>query len=172
MRQPTLKAIAAVSQNGVIGKKGDLPWRLPNDLKWFKKITMGHILLMGRKTWESLPGPLPGRENWVLSRSLESVDGIRIFRSLDEVNHEIGDRSLFIMGGGELYALTLKDCHELFLTEVNQVVKDGDAFFPEYSDLFSPDETLHECEAFKLRRWVRNQDSTRMEQASDAHGTP
>ena len=163
MSQPTLKAIAAVSQNGVIGKKGDLPWRLPNDLKWFKKITMGHILLMGRKTWESLPGPLPGRENWVLSRSLESVDGIRIFRSLDEVNREIGNRSLFIMGGGELYALTLKDCHELYLTEVNQVVEDGDAFFPDHLKWFEADETLHECEEFKLRRWVRNQDSTRPE---------
>lgn len=158
-----LKAIAAVSQNGVIGKNGDLPWRLPNDLKWFKKITMGHILLMGRKTWESLPGPLPGRENWVLSRSLEGVDGVRIFRSLDEVNRELEDRTLFIMGGGELYALTLKDCHELYLTEVNQVIKDGDAFFPEYSNLFSPDETLHECEDFKLRRWVRHQCSTHSE---------
>jgi len=158
-----LKAIAAVSQNGVIGKNGDLPWRLPNDLKWFKKITMGHILLMGRKTWESLPGPLPGRENWVLSRSLESVDGIRIFRSLDEVNRELGGRTLFIMGGGELYALTLKDCHELYLTEVNQLIKDGDAFFPEHSNLFSPDETLHECEDFKLRRWVRNKGSAHSE---------
>ena len=58
-----MKAIAAVSQNGVIGRQGDLPWRLPEDLKWFKKLTMGGILLMGRKTWESLPGGLPGREN-------------------------------------------------------------------------------------------------------------
>jgi dihydrofolate reductase len=157
------KAIAAVSQNGVIGKNGDLPWRLPNDLKWFKKITMGHILLMGRKTWESLPGPLPGRENWVLSRSMEAVDGVRILRSLDEVKRELEDRTLFIMGGGELYALTLKDCHELYLTDVNQVIEDGDAFFPEYSDLFSPDETLHECEEFKLRRWVRYQGSTHSE---------
>ena len=69
----SIKAIAAVSENGVIGKNGDLPWRLPDDLKWFKKITMGHVIVMGRKTWESLPGPLPGRENWVLSRTLKQV---------------------------------------------------------------------------------------------------
>ena len=64
----SIKAIAAVSQNGVIGVNGDLPWRIPGELKWFKKITMGSIIVMGRKTWESLPGPLPGRENWVLSK--------------------------------------------------------------------------------------------------------
>ena len=126
----SMKAIAAVSQNGVIGRQGDLPWRLPEDLKWFKKITMGGILLMGRKTWESLPGALPGRENWVLSRSLEPVGGMRVFRSLEETIRELGDRSLFIMGGGQLYASTLEDCQELYLSEVHQSIADGDAFFP------------------------------------------
>ena len=156
-KKASLKAIAAVSQNRVIGKNGDLPWRLSDDLKWFKKITMGHVILMGRKTWESLPGPLPGRENWVLSRTLETGDGMRVFRSLDEAKRAIEDRSLFIIGGGELYSLALEDCSELFLTEVNRVVENGDAFFPEYSELFSPRETLHECADFKLRRWERNQ---------------
>lgn len=158
-KKGSLKAIAAVSKNRVIGKNGDLPWRLSDDLKWFKKITMGHVILMGRKTWESLPGPLPGRENWVLSRTLETGDGIRVFRSLDEAKRAIEDRTLFIIGGGELYTLALEDCTELFLTEVNRVVENGDAFFPEYSELFSPHETLHECTAFKLRRWERNQGS-------------
>lgn len=151
----SLKAIAAVSQNGVIGRKGDLPWRLSGDLKWFKKITMGHVLLMGRKTWESLPSPLPGRENWVLSRSLEPIEGIRVFRSLEEALTKIGERTLFIIGGGELYSLTLGDCSELYLTEVHRVVEGGDAFFPDHLESFEPQETLHECEEFKLRRWVR-----------------
>ena len=159
MSQPTLKAIAAVSRNGVIGRQGDLPWRLSGDLKWFKKITMGHVILMGRKTWESLPGPLPGRENWVLSRSLEPIKGIQVFRSLDEVLVKIGGGVLFIIGGGELYSLTLKDCKELYLSEVNQVVEDGDAFFPDHLKWFEADETLHECEEFKLRRWVRRRNS-------------
>ena len=164
MSKPTLKAIAAVSRNGVIGRQGDLPWRLSGDLKWFKKITMGHVILMGRKTWESLPGPLPGRENWVLSRSLEPIKGIQVFRSLDEVLVKIGGGVLFIIGGGELYSLTLKDCTELYLTEVNQVVEDGDAFFPEHSKLFKPGKTLHECDDFKLLKWIRNQDAPRPEQ--------
>ena len=159
MSQPTLKAIAAVSRNGVIGRQGDLPWRLSDDLKWFKKITMGHVILMGRKTWESLPGPLPGRENWVLSRSLEPIKGIQVLRSLDEVLVKIGGGVLFIIGGGELYSLALKDCSELYLTEVNQVVEDGDAFFPDHLKWFEADETLHECEEFKLRKWVRRRNS-------------
>jgi len=163
MSKPTLKAIAAVSRNGVIGRQGDLPWRLSDDLKWFKKITMGHVILMGRKTWESLPGPLPGRENWVLSRSLEPIKGIQVLRSLDEVLVKIGGGVLFIIGGGELYSLALKDCSELYLTEVNQVVEDGDAFFPDHLKWFEADETLHDCEDFKLRRWVRNQATPRSE---------
>ena len=153
----SLKAIAAVSQNGVIGKQGDLPWRLSGDLKWFKKITMGHILLMGRKTWESLPGALPGRENWVLSRTLNPKPGIRVFPNLDEAFAEVGERTLFIIGGGELYSLALKDCVELYLTEVHQVVEDGDAFFPDHLEYFVPVETLDECEEFKIRRWVKRQ---------------
>ena len=83
MKQP-FKAIVAVSQNGVIGKNGDLPWRLAEDLKWFKKITMGHVVLMGRKTWDSLPFPLPGRKNWVISRSLEKKEGMQVFRSIEK----------------------------------------------------------------------------------------
>ncbi|MFP6894007.1 MAG: dihydrofolate reductase, partial [Opitutales bacterium] len=69
----SLKAIAAISLDRVIGKDGDLPWRLPDDLKWFKKITSGHTILMGRKTWNSLGRPLPNRLNLVLSRTMEAV---------------------------------------------------------------------------------------------------
>ena len=80
-----IKAIAAVSLNGVIGKNGELPWRLPGELKWFKKITLGHIIVMGRKTWESLPSALPGRENWVLSRSSNSSQNPPFFTSFEQV---------------------------------------------------------------------------------------
>ena len=153
-----MKAIVAVSQNGVIGRKGDLPWRLSGDLKWFKKITMGHVLLMGRKTWESLPGALPGRENRVLSRTIQPCEGMNVFASLEDAVHKLGQRSLFIIGGGELYSLTLERCTELFLTEVHRTIEDGDASFPDHSKLFEPVETLHECEDFTLRRWVRKSD--------------
>ena len=156
MRNHPYKAIVAVSEDGVIGRNGDLPWRLSGDLKWFKKITMGHTLLMGRKTWDSLPNALPGRENWVLSRNAQPEDGMRVFRTLQEVERNLSDeQTLFVIGGGEIYSLALPLCHELYLTEVRQKVPDGDAFFPEYKCDFEPMETLEENNDFLLRRWVR-----------------
>ena len=153
------KAIVAVSQDGVIGRNGDLPWRLSGDLQWFKKITMGHTILMGRKTWDSLPKALPGRENWVLSRKDERADGMRLFKSLEDVaNYLLDGQTLFVIGGGEIYRQALPLCHELYITEVHQKVPDGDAFFPEYRDQFEPIEVLDENENFLLRRWERKAD--------------
>ena len=127
----SFKAIVAVSQNGVIGKNGDLPWRLAEDLKWFKKITMGHVVLMGRKTWDSLPFPLPGRKNWVISRSLEKKEGMQVFRSIEKAEENLQpEEQIFVIGGGEIYAQTLAKCREIYVTEVLQSVDDGDAFFP------------------------------------------
>jgi len=152
------KAIVAVSEDGVIGRRGDLPWRLPGDLRWFKKITLGHIVLMGRKTWESLPRALPGRQNWVLSRTAKNEEGMQVFRSLDEVGAQIEPNdTLFIIGGGEIYSLALPLCHELYLTEVRQTVPDGDAFFPSFRNHFKAVEVLEENEDFLLRRWERKE---------------
>ena len=155
MKQP-FKAIVAVSQNGVIGKNGDLPWRLAEDLKWFKKITMGHVVLMGRKTWDSLPFPLPGRKNWVISRSLEKKEGMQVFGSIEEAeeNHD-PEEQIFVIGGGEIYAQTLAKCREIYVTEVLQSVDDGDAFFPSIEEDFKVEEILDKNEAFILRRWIR-----------------
>ena len=153
------KAIVAVSRDGVIGRKGDLPWRLSGDLQWFKKITMGHTILMGRKTWDSLPKALPGRENWVLSRKDKRAEGMRLFKSLEDVANYLPDgQTLFVIGGGEIYRQALPLCHELYITEVHQEVPDGDAFFPEYRDEFEPIEVLDENENFLLRRWERKAD--------------
>ena len=152
----TLKAIVAISENSVIGKNGDLPWRISEDLKWFKKITLGHTLLMGRKTWESLPGALPGRQNWVLSRTAEPQEGMAVFRSMDEVKEALTPtQTLFIIGGGEIYSMALPLCHELYISEVRQKVPDGDAFFPKFKDQFRPEEVLDDNPEFLLRRWVR-----------------
>ena len=153
------KAIVAVSQDGVIGRNGDLPWRLSGDLQWFKKITMGHTILMGRKTWDSLPKALPGRENWVLSRRNLRSEGMRLFSSLKDVAEHLPDRqTLFVIGGGEVYRQALPLCHELYITQVHQKVPDGDAFFPEYRDQFEAVEVLDENEDFLLRRWQRRSD--------------
>ena len=150
------KAIVAVAEDGVIGRGGDLPWRLSEDLKWFKKITLGHTILMGRKTWESLPGALPSRQNWVLSRTANQKDGMSVFRSMEEVQQAlVPSQTLFIIGGGEIYSMALPLCHELFISEVRRKVPDGDAFFPNYKDQFRPAEILDDNPDFLLRRWVR-----------------
>jgi len=150
------KAIVAVAEDGVIGRGGDLPWRLSTDLKWFKKITLRHTILMGRKTWESLPGALPGRQNWVLSRTANPQDGMSIFRSMEEVEQALEPtQTLFIIGGGEIYSMALPLCHELYVTEVRQKVPDGDAFFPKFKDQFRAEEVLDDNPDFLLRRWVR-----------------
>jgi dihydrofolate reductase len=150
------KAIVAVAEDGVIGRGGDLPWRLSEDLKWFKRITLGHTILMGRKTWESLPGALPSRQNWVLSRTANQKDGMSVFRSMEEVQQAlVPSQTLFIIGGGEIYSMTLPLCHELFISEVRRKVPDGDAFFPNYKDQFRPVEVLDDNPNFLLRRWVR-----------------
>jgi len=150
------KAIVAVAEDGVIGRGGDLPWRLSEDLKWFKKITLGHTILMGRKTWESLPGALPSRQNWVLSRTANQKDGMSVFRSMEEVQQAlVPAQTLFIIGGGEIYSMALPLCHELFISEVRRKVPDGDAFFPNYKDQFRPVEVLDDNPDFLLRRWVR-----------------
>ena len=150
------KAIVAVAEDGVIGRGGDLPWRLSEDLKWFKRITLGHTILMGRKTWESLPGALPSRQNWVLSRTANQKDGMSVFRSMEEVQQAlVPSQTLFIIGGGEIYSMALPLCHELFISEVRRKVPDGDAFFPNYKDQFRPAEILDDNPDFLLRRWVR-----------------
>ena len=126
------KAIVAVSKNGVIGKDGGLPWKLSEDLKWFKKITMGHTVLMGRKTWESLPFPLPGRKNWV-TKSLTPSEGMETFASFGAVERELKpEEQLFVIGGGEIYVpKPYQNVQKFYITEVPLTISDGDAFFPD-----------------------------------------
>ena len=127
-----LKAIAAVSLNGVIGKNGDLPWHIPGELKWFKKITMGHVIVMGRKTWESLPGSLPGRENWILSRSNFNAENAQVFNSFEDIEKKGEKRPFLLLGVEKFIRIFLPHCSELFLTEVNRTIENGDAFFPSF----------------------------------------
>ena len=108
------QAIVAVSQNGVIGKKGGLPWRLKEDLKWFKKITMGHTVLMGRKTWDSLPFPLPGRKNWVLSRSMKPTDEVRYLIPMKKWKMPLVIMNSYLSSGGAKFIPKLCQFAELF----------------------------------------------------------
>ncbi len=125
-----LVLIAAVADNGVIGRNGDLPWRLPEDLKRFKRLTIGKTVLMGRKTWDSLGRPLPERANWVLTRDCNfEKPGARAFHDLDSALAAHHGGELIVIGGAELYRQTLPLAARLELTRVHAVV-DGDAFFP------------------------------------------
>jgi dihydrofolate reductase len=130
---PRVYLIAAVAANGVIGAGGKLPWRLPEDLRHFKALTLGHPVIMGRKTWESLGKPLPGRENIVVTRSPGyDAPGVHVAASLDAALAFCAGQSLaFVIGGRELYAAALPQADGLVLTEIQRDY-DGDVRFPEF----------------------------------------
>ena len=123
-----------VDQNNGIGKDGDLLCHLPNDLKHFKKITTGHTIIMGRKTYESLPkGALPNRINIVItSDNADNYPGCIVARSVDEAILLTKDKEkVFIIGGGKIYSSTLHLANKLYLTRIHHKFKDADTFFPE-----------------------------------------
>jgi dihydrofolate reductase len=120
--------IAAVGRNGVIGRDNDLPWRIREDLQRFKALTLGHTLVMGRKTYDSIGRPLPGRRTVVVTRQQDwSTDGVDVVHSLEEALEYDGD--LYVAGGGEIYRQSLPYADRLELTEVHQSPT-GDVTFP------------------------------------------
>lgn len=126
-----LSIIVAVSDNGVIGFKNDLPWRLSSDLKRFKSITMGHSILMGRKTFESLPKLLPGRKTVILTRQSDyKFEGAIVVDSLNSAIDVCREEAeAFVIGGAEIYHQALSSAARLYLTKVHAEIK-GDTFFP------------------------------------------
>jgi dihydrofolate reductase len=143
------QAIAAMSLNRVIGAGNKIPWHLPEDFKWFKKMTTGHVIVMGRKTFESIGKPLPNRETIVLSRSDFQFPGVRIIRSLEELPALAAGRLIFICGGAQLYAQALPLCSDLYLTLVKRQVE-GDTFFPPFEDRFTLAEEIRDLPEFKI----------------------
>jgi dihydrofolate reductase len=127
-----ISVIVAVANNGVIGVDNRLPWRLPADLRHFKSITMGKPIIMGRRTWESLPGLLPGRRHIVITRDREyRADGCELVHSVEEALKITADApEVMIVGGGGLYRQMLSRADRLYLTRVDVDLK-GDTFFPE-----------------------------------------
>lgn len=147
-------AVAAMSENRVIGRAGSIPWHLPEDFRWFKQLTMGHTLVMGRKTFESIGRPLPGRQTIVLSRSADAIPGTAIARSPDEIERIATGERIFICGGEETYRLLLPRCAEVFLTIVRCHV-DGDRALPEFETGFAPPETIADNPEFRILHYVR-----------------
>ena len=150
-----IKAIVAMSENRVIGKAGNIPWHLPEDFKFFKATTMGHAILMGRKTFESIGRPLPGRENIVLSRTISEMPGVTVIRSLEELKKLTDGRDLFVIGGAEIYRLLLPSVQELYVTKVPRTVE-GDAYFPEFEAEFDAGEIVLKTPDFTTWRYRLN----------------
>ena len=175
----TFTAIAAMSLNRVIGNGNKIPWHLPEDFKWFKSVTMGQVLVMGRKTFESIGKPLPGRETIVLTRGAWTHPGVSIVHGLNElvqwsaksltrpsatlslsdgeragVRGALDGRTIFIAGGAEIYRQALPLCDELLVTLVKRTV-DGDAFFPAFEEQFELVEKIRETAEFDILRYQR-----------------
>ena len=146
-------AIAAMSPQRVIGSAGTIPWHISEDLRFFKRTTLGHAIVMGRKTFESLGKPLPGRENLVVSRTA-TLDGVRVFRSPSEIVEPTDGRRLYVIGGAELYAALLPRCSEILLTRVTVDVA-GDTWFPEFEREFDAGEVLETGANYEIRRHRR-----------------
>ena len=164
-------AIAAMTENRVIGHHGQIPWRIPEDFRFFRETTTGHTLVMGRRTFESIGRPLPGRHTLVLSRSRPNPPVIppdtrtpspgttpagtfEIISSPDEIQDRQRPGRVFICGGTQVYERLLADCSGLFLTRVKRTV-DGDAQFPAFEHQFQRAEILRDTPEFVIERWVR-----------------
>lgn len=129
--------VAAVARGGVIGRDGDIPWHLPEDVARFKELTTGHAVVMGRKTWESIPErfrPLPGRRNVVVTRNPSwAAEGAERTESVEEALRMLAsEREVFVIGGAEIYAAALPHADALELTEIDAAVE-GDTFFPPWN---------------------------------------
>jgi dihydrofolate reductase len=149
-----MKAIAAMARNRVIGAAGAIPWHLPEDFRWFKRTTLGGVVVMGRKTFESLGKPLPGRRNVVISRTshFEGVEMLPNFEALDE--RAYAPAPVWIIGGGLLYERALSACSELFLSIVD-ASPEGDTFFPPFEHLFELDSVVERHPEFEVRHYRR-----------------
>src|SRR2546423_27775 len=148
------KAIAAMSLNRVIGNQNKIPWHLSEDFKWFKEMTTGHVLVMGRKTFQSIGKPLPRRATIVLSRTQFQHPGVQTFSDLNQIDLERETRTVFICGGAQVYEQALPLCSDLYLTLVKRHVE-GDTFFPAFEDDFALIQELENEPEFKILHYQR-----------------
>ena len=137
-----------MSLNRVIGRAGKMPWHIPGDFKWFKRKTLGHAILMGRKTYESLGAPLPGRLNIVLTRQ-GPIPGVLTIPGLDALDTVPHPGQIFVIGGAQIYAQTLPLCTDLFLSVLPREIE-GDTFFPAFESRFDLVETILQHPEFEV----------------------
>jgi len=131
MTQPAISMIVARSRNHVIGRDNQMPWKISADLQFFKRVTMGYPVIMGRKTWESIGRPLPGRRNIVISRNPDfQLSGAELAGSLDEALNRLSESPrVFVIGGEQLFNQAFPKADTLYLTEIDMDVDGGDTFF-------------------------------------------
>jgi dihydrofolate reductase len=154
---PRVVLVAAVADNGVIGRDGDLPWRIPEDLRHFKATTRGHVLLVGRRTFESIGRPLPDRTTVVLSRDPGwSADGVRVVRSVEEAIEVARERGVDLMvgGGTAVYEAAMPYATAQVLTEVHQSPA-GDTRYPDFDRAAWREASRDTRDGFDLVRWER-----------------
>ena len=133
----SISLIAAIGADNAIGRNGQMPWHLSEDLKHFKSLTSGHIVVMGRRTWESLGSkPLPNRKNIVISKSMQPTEGCEVQSDIDFLNLYKGKKKeeIFIIGGGELYRQTIRIADTLYITETGIEIDDADTYFPKIEE--------------------------------------
>ena len=149
------RAIAAMAENRVIGNHNAIPWHLPEDFKWFKKTTMGQTLLMGRKTFDSIGRPLPGRQTIILSRNQLSIPNTQTVNTIESIESVATSDTIWIAGGAEIYQLMLPKCSDLYLTRVHQRPV-GDTFFPEFENHFELATVIESNAEFSIEHWKKS----------------
>ena len=150
-------AVAAMATNRVIGADGKIPWHLPEDLRWFKELTMGGTLLMGRVTYDSIGKPLAGRATIVMSRKHGlAIPGVEVIRDLSGLQNARTQGEIFVVGGSEIYRIALPYCRDLYLTEVKNDVT-GDRKFPMFEELFRFSSLLRETPEMRIVHYVNDE---------------
>ena len=152
----TAALIVAMTKGRVIGRDNTMPWHLPEDLKLFKATTTGHIIAMGRKTYESIGRPLPNRENFVISRSAVAIEGCRVFKSVSECMEAARDydKKLFFIGGGQIYADVIDIVDEMHISYLHEEFE-GDTYFPAFDESAWKVEEVKEFQDFTYKKLVR-----------------
>ncbi len=155
-----ISLIAAVAKNGCIGKDGTLPWYLPEDLKRFRELTTGHVVIMGRKTWESIPGhrrPLSQRTNIVITRQNDYAlaTGVERYDSIDAALAAHGNEHVFIIGGAEIFQQTINRADRLYLTELDRSIDGCTAFFPTIDKTRWRETERENCDKFSFVTYAR-----------------
>jgi dihydrofolate reductase len=149
-----LHAVLAMAANRVIGRQGRLPWHLPDDLRFFRKLTIGHPVVMGRRTFESIGRPLPGRRNVIVSRTLAREDGIDVVRDAAGLDALGLAGPVFVIGGAEIYRLLLPRCQSVYLSRLFAPY-DGDIIMPPFEDDFPVVEKVADYSDFEVLHFRR-----------------